>query len=85
MRSHFQPIFHGAIGLSSVMIDGETHRAKLFAKAALERMDIVLKYKAQSPSSEKCEEITKMDKCVLICVVLFSARIRSSKKSPPRS
>ena len=39
-----QPIVHGKIGISSVIIDGETHRGKLMDKETLVRISDILKH-----------------------------------------
>ncbi len=42
---------HGNISLSSVIIDGETHRAKLFAKEASDRMQDIFAKKSHPNSA----------------------------------
>ena len=48
----FEPVIHGAIRLSSVMIDGETHRGKLLDREALERLDEIVLLKTEATFEE---------------------------------
>ncbi|XP_059087881.1 uncharacterized protein LOC131884201 isoform X2 [Tigriopus californicus] len=42
LHGHSTPVVHGLISLASVVIDGETHRAKLMASASLRRIHEIL-------------------------------------------
>ena len=48
LHGHSKAIVHGGIDISSVMIDGETHRGKLMAKQAVERIDELTRLRKKS-------------------------------------
>ena len=41
LHGHSKPIIHGNISLLTALIDGETHRAKLYSKTALNRLNVL--------------------------------------------
>jgi hypothetical protein len=50
----FQPVTHGAIIMSNVMVDGETHRGKLLAREIMERIEqiVAIRDNAFTPITE---------------------------------
>ena len=41
LHGHSKPIIHGSISSLTVMVDGETHRARLYSKTSLDRLNVV--------------------------------------------
>ena len=45
LHGHSKPIIHGNISLLTALVDGETHRSKLYSKTALNRLNVLNKHK----------------------------------------
>ena len=41
LHGHSKPIIHGNISLLTALVDGETHRTKLYSKIALDRLNVL--------------------------------------------
>ena len=41
LHGHSKPIIHGNISLLTTLVDGETHRTKLYSKIALDRLNVL--------------------------------------------
>ncbi len=53
LHGRSRPVPHGAVGLASVFVDGETHRARLAAREAGDRMEEVARARVSLPYPDK--------------------------------
>ena len=45
LHGHSKPIIHGSISSLTVVVDGETHRARLYSKTSFDRLNVVKRNK----------------------------------------